>query len=66
MGLLFLFVTSKSLREANEFSWFPIMEVAKLFAGIFMTIIPALAAKAATANPTFIGYLTGISANEPP
>ncbi len=24
-------------------SWFPIMEVAKLFAGIFMTIIPALA-----------------------
>ena len=43
MGLLSLFVTSKSLREANEFSWFPIQEVAKLFAGIFMTIIPALA-----------------------
>ncbi|MBW2599699.1 MAG: sodium:proton antiporter, partial [Deltaproteobacteria bacterium] len=32
-----------ALREANDFSWFPIVEVAKLFAGIFMTIIPALA-----------------------
>ncbi len=30
-------------REANGFSWFPIVEVAKLFAGIFITIIPAIA-----------------------
>lgn len=43
MGSLSLFLTPKSLREANEFSWFPILEVAKLFAGIFMTIIPCLA-----------------------
>jgi len=43
MGVLSLVFTSKALREANDFSWFPIMEVAKLFAGIFMTIIPALA-----------------------
>ncbi len=43
LGVISLVVTSKSLREANEFSWFPIVEVAKLFAGIFMTIIPALA-----------------------
>jgi Na+/H+ antiporter NhaD/arsenite permease-like protein len=43
MGVLSLVLTPKSLREANEFSWFPIMEVAKLFAGIFMTIIPCLA-----------------------
>jgi len=43
MGVLSLIFTSKALREANDFSWFPIMEVAKLFAGIFMTIIPALA-----------------------
>ena len=27
----------------NGFTWFPILEVAYLFAGIFMTIIPALA-----------------------
>ncbi len=43
IGILSLVFTSRRLREANDFSWFPIMEVAKLFAGIFMTIIPALA-----------------------
>jgi Na+/H+ antiporter NhaD/arsenite permease-like protein len=36
-------LTPKITREANEFSWFPIIEVAKLFAGIFATIIPAIA-----------------------
>ncbi len=34
--------TPDQLRKANEFSWGPIKEVAKLFAGIFVTIIPAL------------------------
>ncbi len=43
MGLLSLKLTSKEIREGNGFSWFPIQEVAYLFAGIFMTIIPALA-----------------------
>ena len=43
MGGLSLLTTKNYLREANEFTWFPIKEVAYLFAGIFMTIIPALA-----------------------
>ena len=45
MGLLSLKFTpfSGKLRQENEFSWEPIEEVAKVFAGIFMTIIPALA-----------------------
>ncbi len=43
MGILSLKTTTKVLREKNKFSWFPIQEVAYLFAGIFMTIIPALA-----------------------
>lgn len=43
MGLLSLKLTPKAFREGNEFNWFPIVEVAKLFAGIFITIIPALA-----------------------
>ena len=34
--------TSMSLRTENGFTWFPIVEVGKLFAGIFITIIPAL------------------------
>jgi Na+/H+ antiporter NhaD/arsenite permease-like protein len=36
-------VTPHAVREANEFSFGPIQEVAILFAGIFVTIIPAMA-----------------------
>ena len=43
MGLLSLKYTSQGIRDSNDFTWFPIKEVAYLFAGIFMTIIPALA-----------------------
>ena len=43
MGLLSLKFTPWQIREENEFTWFPIKEVAILFAGIFMTMIPALA-----------------------
>ncbi len=42
MGILSLKTTAKVVREGNNFNWFPIEEVAKIFAGIFMTIIPAL------------------------
>jgi Na+/H+ antiporter NhaD/arsenite permease-like protein len=38
-----LAVTPKGDRQANTFSWDPIKEVAKLFAAIFITIIPVLA-----------------------
>jgi len=41
--LLSLKLTANNVREANSFTWFPIVEVAKLFAGIFITIIPAIA-----------------------
>ena len=43
MGILSMKFTPWKLREENGFTWFPIMEVAYLFAGIFMTIVPALA-----------------------
>jgi Na+/H+ antiporter NhaD/arsenite permease-like protein len=33
----------RSCREQNEFSWEPLLEVAKLFAAIFITIVPAIA-----------------------
>jgi Na+/H+ antiporter NhaD/arsenite permease-like protein len=33
----------KEYREANGFNWGPILEVAKLFAGIFVCIVPVLA-----------------------
>jgi Na+/H+ antiporter NhaD/arsenite permease-like protein len=43
MGILSLVTTRKAIRAQNGFSWGPIQEVAYLFAGIFVTIIPALA-----------------------
>jgi len=42
MGILSLWATPKQLREDNEFTWFPIVEVAYLFIGIFITMIPCL------------------------
>ncbi len=42
--------TSKQSRAANGFNWFPIQEVAKLFAGIFITIIAPIAMLKAANN----------------
>ncbi len=36
-------LTNDQSRVENGFSWFPILEVGKLFIGIFITIIPAIA-----------------------
>ena len=62
MGLLSLRFTpfSGELRQANEFSWEPIEEVAKVFAGIFMTIIPALAILKAGENGALRGLIGAI------
>lgn len=43
IGIASFKTTSVAIHKDNNFSWFPIKEVAILFAGIFMTIIPALA-----------------------
>lgn len=42
-AFLSLKTTTKAIREDNKFTWAPIQEVAKLFIGIFITMIPALA-----------------------
>ena len=51
--LLSLWLTPKANHEANGFNWGPIQEVAKLFAGIFITIIPVLAMLQAGRNGAF-------------
>lgn len=43
-------VTKREIREGNGFTWGPIVEVAKLFAAIFITIIPAIAILKAGTN----------------
>jgi Na+/H+ antiporter NhaD/arsenite permease-like protein len=42
MSLLSLLLTTRALREANDFTWYAIVEVAVLFVGIFITMVPAL------------------------
>ncbi len=54
-------MTSQSIREANEYTWFPIVEVAKLFAGIFITIIPAIAILKAGTNGALAAVINSVS-----
>lgn len=42
MGFLSMTTTAVEIREDNDFTWFPIIEVAYLFVGIFITMIPCL------------------------
>jgi len=42
MTVLSLVMTPKAVREANHFTWGPIVEVAYIFVGIFITMVPAL------------------------
>jgi len=42
LALLSLKLTSSESRRLNDFNWFPIMEVAKIFFGIFITMIPTI------------------------
>ncbi|GAB2464290.1 sodium:proton antiporter [Comamonas humi] len=57
VGLIVLTLASLKLtpaivHQANQFDWAPMQEVAKLFAGIFLTIIPVIAMlKAGTDGP---------------
>jgi Na+/H+ antiporter NhaD/arsenite permease-like protein len=51
--IISLKTTPKANRIENGFSWGPIKEVAKLFAGIFIAIIPVLAMLKAGANGAF-------------
>jgi Na+/H+ antiporter NhaD/arsenite permease-like protein len=56
----------KEIREANDFSFEPVKEVGLLFAGIFLTMMPALAYLAANGSrlgvdsPTAFYFATGV------
>ena len=58
--------TSKSLRKENQFTWFPIQEVAKLFAAIFITIIPAIAILKAGTEGALSVIINSVSTNGEP
>ena len=54
-------ITSKEIRTANEYTWFPIIEVGKLFAGIFVTIIPAIAILKAGTHGALASVVSSVS-----
>ncbi|MGH6817181.1 MAG: sodium:proton antiporter [Methylovirgula sp.] len=53
IGVISLAVTPREDHQANHFVWGPLEEVAKLFAAIFVCIIPVLAMLAANAQGPF-------------
>jgi Na+/H+ antiporter NhaD/arsenite permease-like protein len=54
-------ITSLDSRNANGFSWFPILEVGKLFIGIFLTIIPAIAILKAGSDGSLSSVINAVS-----
>jgi Na+/H+ antiporter NhaD/arsenite permease-like protein len=60
--LLSLAITPAGVRQANQFSWAPMLEVAKLFAGIFLTMLPVLAMLKAGANGPFAAVAHAVTA----
>jgi Na+/H+ antiporter NhaD/arsenite permease-like protein len=59
--LLSLKLTPAAVHQDNQFSWGPMVEVAKLFAGIFLTIIPVIAMLRAGVNGPFGGVVSAVT-----
>ena len=54
-------ITSKKVHADNQFAWGPMVEVAKLFAGIFLTIIPVIAMLKAGTNGPFGAVVASVT-----
>jgi Na+/H+ antiporter NhaD/arsenite permease-like protein len=59
--LLSLKITAAKVHADNQFSWGPMAEVAKLFAGIFLTIIPVIAMLKAGVNGPFGAIVSAVT-----
>ncbi|MDP3135690.1 MAG: sodium:proton antiporter, partial [Burkholderiaceae bacterium] len=59
--LLSLRITPATVHADNQFSWAPMAEVAKLFVGIFITIVPVIATLRAGAEGPFSGVIAAVT-----
>ena len=59
--LVSLKITPLDVHQDNQFSWAPMQEVAKLFAGIFLTIIPVIAMLKAGVNGPFGAIVAAVT-----
>jgi Na+/H+ antiporter NhaD/arsenite permease-like protein len=64
IALFSLWFTRREHRAANGFTWEPIREVAKLFAGIFTAIIPVLAMLDAGPDGAFAWLLSAVTQHD--
>src|SRR5262249_38262892 len=64
IAFLSLALTPNEHREANDFTWGPIAEVAILFAGIFTCIIPVMAVLNAGKEGAFSWLLAAVTARD--
>ncbi|OWY30192.1 sodium:proton antiporter [Herbaspirillum robiniae] len=59
--LLSLQLTPAAAREGNDFGWGPMLEVAKLFAAIFLTIVPVIAMLRAGEEGAFAAVVRAVT-----
>jgi len=59
-------ITAKETREGNDFSWEPILEVAKLFATIFITMVMPIAMLKAGVDGPLGAIVSQVTANGEP
>ena len=64
IALASLWLTPEEHRAANDFTWEPIAEVAKLFAGIFVCIIPVLTVLDAGRDGSLAWLLAAVTAQD--
>ncbi len=61
LAAISLKTTAEHIRRRNDFNWEPIIEVAKLFAGIFVSMIPAIAILRAGEHGALHGIIALVS-----
>jgi len=66
MAVMSLVFTNQTTRRRNGFSWFPIEEVGKLFAAIFVTIVPVIAMLKAGVDGPLGGIIALVSVDGEP
>nr|WP_199068375.1 sodium:proton antiporter [Chromobacterium sp. ASV5] len=66
LAFVSLAITPKQVRSGNEFNWLPILEVGKLFAGIFITIAPVIAILRAGTDGALASLVHMVSSNGQP
>lgn len=66
MGILSFKLTRKAVRTHNHFTWEPLFEVAKVFAGIFVTMLPLLSMLKAGASGPLAPFISGLNSQGEP